>query len=1020
MADTLKKPVLVVGGGIGGIQAAHDLAEMNIPVYLVEKSSSIGGRMAQLDKTFPTNDCSACILAPKVTDTYNHPLVYTLTLSDLVELKGEAPNLTAVIRKRPRFVDEEKCTGCGACTEVCPVTRNNEFDMNLSTRKAIYKPFAQAVPNKVTIDPLACVKCRKCEKTCQTGAINYDMKEEIIELSVSGVVLCPGYQVTNRIPAPLGYHKYDEVVTALEFERILSASGPFGGHVQRPGDGRVPKRIAFLQCVGSRDHSCQADYCSAVCCMYAVKEAQITKEHLPEVEDIDIYYMDMRAHGKDFERYVENGRNKYGLNFKRGKVASITKNEAGDMVVDASNEKGQHISQAYDMVVLSTGFMANADTSALCKTIGVATDPHGFISCDPFMAPATSRKGVFACGAAAGPKDIPDTVTEASAAAAAAAEIAAETEITEKDRNQYFPPEEKIPSRDVSNEPIRMGVFVCHCGVNIAGYVDVKAVCEEIKKIPQVTHVEDVLYACSVDAQNAMIETIKNLGLNRIVVASCTPRTHEPLFQSVLQKTGLNPYLFSMANIRDQCSWVHMDDKEAATQKAIHLVRMAVGKGLSAKQLSQESIPVDGSALVIGGGVAGMSAALAIAGCGHQVYLVERAGRLGGNARKLNELYNGRPMGLHVDYMIQKVVEHPLISIYSDTVIETIDGYVGNFHTDIISGGQKTTLEHGVVIVATGANEGRPTEYLYGSNPKVLTQLELEEQIKNKDERLNGANNIVMIQCVGSREGDHMYCSKVCCSQALRNAKALKKKNPDAQITILTREVRSYGMYENDYRSARREGINFIRYDLDQKPVVSEDGDLNVEVYDVAAGEKVSLQADLVVLAAPIKPNVEANKELAQMLKVPMNQDGFFLEAHAKLRPVDFATEGVFVCGLAHSPRNVKESVIQGRAAAGKAATVLAKTSLQAAGTIAAVNTAMCTGCATCEQVCAYGAITVQEVSMRGKTAKKAVVNNVLCKGCGTCAANCRCGAIDVGGFSDRQIVNEIEYLLRLPKEMRV
>ena len=1020
MTDNLKKPVLVVGGGIGGIQAAHDLAEMGIPVYLIEKSSSIGGRMAQLDKTFPTNDCSACILAPKVTDTYNHPLVYTMKLSDLLELKGEAPDMTAVIRRRPRYIDEAKCTGCGACSEVCPVKRKNEFDMDLSERKAIYKPFAQAVPNKVAIDDAACVKCGKCEQACQTGAVCYDMKEEIIERPVSGAVLCPGYRLVKQIPAELGYHKYDEVVTALEYERILSASGPFEGHVQRPGDGRVPKRIAFLQCVGSRDHACHADYCSAVCCMYAVKEAQITREHLPEVETIDIYYMDMRAHGKDFERYVENGRNKYGIGFKRGKVASIEKDAQGNMVVSASSPDGQWMSEGYDMIVLSTGFSADDDTVAMCKRIGVATDTYGFIACDPFEAPATSRKGIFACGAAAGPKDIPDTVTEASAAAAAVAQIAHDTALADAERARYFPPEELVQPRDVSNEPIRMGVFVCHCGVNIAGYVDVKAVCEEIKKMPHVVHVENILYACSADAQNSMIETIKQHGINRVVVASCTPRTHEPLFQGVLAKTGLNPYLFSMANIRDQCSWVHMDDMDAATQKAIQLVRMAVGKGLSASQLKQESIPVFDQALVVGGGVAGLSAALAIAGCGHQVHLVEKSETLGGNAAKLNTLYNGRPIGLHVARMIAKAVKHPLIHIYTDTVIADLDGYVGNFHTKLLTKDIVTEVEHGVVIVASGAGERRPSEYLYGQDPRVVTQLELDQMLKDNDGRLKDVKNVVMIQCVGSREGDNMYCSRVCCSQAMRNATALKKNHPNTQITILAREVRSYGMQENDYRDARRKGISFIRYDLEHKPQVQADERLEVDVFDISANENVLLDADLLVLASAIKPDYDANKELAQLLKVPMTQDGFFLEAHAKLRPVDFATEGVFVCGLAHSPRNVRESVVQGRAAAGKAVTVLAQDSLQAAGTISKVDASLCCGCHTCEQVCAYGAITVQEVSQRGRTKMQAVVNNVLCKGCGTCAANCRCGAIDIGGFSDRQIVNEIEYLLRLPKEMSV
>ncbi|HWQ79966.1 MAG TPA: FAD-dependent oxidoreductase [Anaerovoracaceae bacterium] len=1492
----MKKPVMVVGGGIGGIQAAHDLAEMGIPVFLVEHSPSIGGRMAQLDKTFPTNDCSACILAPKVTATFNHPLVKTMTWSEVAEIRGKAPDFTAVIRQKARYIDMDKCTGCEDCVKQCPISLKSEFDMGVGSRRAVFKPFAQAAPNKVVIDkkgsspckyqcpahidahgyvtligegryeealdvvrrvtpfsgvlgrvcvhpcesnctrrfveqpisiaslkrfiadtdrkgnqkkievkaesrdtkvaiigagpaglncayslakegyrctvfeklpvgggmlkvgipdyrldkkvldyeisliedigveikynteigrdftledlkaqgfkavflgigahtdsklgipgedngavipsvyflrdlnlgnkpeigkkvivvgggnvamdsarsalrlgcdvtvvyrrsreqmpanpweieeaeeegvkfsfltspvevvsengrlkglkcgrnklgepdasgrrsPVAvpdsefmieadniivavgqkveqdirnagfdifnqygnieakdtqtamegvfaggdaetgpatlieavaagnraakaiinylegrsepvepfllpqtdlskvdtdgyrhevrakmpviemtrrqssfdevelgydeetagkearrcvdcsiCCECLACEAACKAGAVCHRQSDEYVEIPVSAIVMCPGYDLTDKIPPELGYEKYADVVTAMEYERILSASGPYGGHVQRPSDGREPKRIAFIQCVGSRDYQCKTDYCSSVCCMHSVKEAQITKEHLPSVEDIHIYYMDMRAYGKDFDRYVKSGENKYGIKFIRSRAGGVERLENGMLRLTSTRPDGTRTEDLYDIIVLATGFQSNPVTVEMFARAGIKTDRYGFVHCDEFSAPETSVDGIFACGAAAGPKDIPETVAEASAAASAAARIANAGEMGEVEFSRFFNADEEVPMRDVSNEPVRMGVFICRCGVNIGGYVDVPDVCEYIRTLPFVVHVEDSLYTCSVDAQKNMMDLIAKHNLNRVVVASCTPRTHEPLFQSVLKKTGLNPYLFNMSNIRDQCSWVHMDDKEAATRKAKELVRMAVGKGLLAVALQRKKIPVEHSALILGGGAAGMSAALAIADMGYQAILVEKSGDLGGNALGLHETYNGRPIQRYVQNMINKVMNNDLIEVYLDTTVGKLEGFVGNFKTTLVTGNVLTPVNHGVVIVATGAFEARPTEYLYGQSKNVITQLELDKRLQSGDETLRDLKNVVMIQCVGSREDERMYCSRVCCNQAVRNAAALRRLNPDVNVTVLYREMRTYGMHELNYRTERQNGVNFVNYDVERKPQVMEmerkpvvtddnavngDNGLRVSVFSPAVGSEIAMDADLVVLASAIAADREANKKTAQLLKIPQTQDGFFLEAHAKLRPVDFATEGVYLCGLAHSPKNLKESMVQGRSAAGRAATVITKDFIETEGTIARVDGNLCTACGTCETICPYGAVEVQDVPVRGGTVKRAVVNEALCKGCGTCAANCRCGAIDVGGFADRQIVNEIEYLMR-------
>jgi len=1477
----VKKPVMVVGGGIGGIQASHDLAEMGIPVFLVESSPSIGGRMAQLDKTFPTNDCSACILAPKVTETFNHPLVKTMTWSEVVEIRGKAPDFTAVIRQKARYIDTDKCTGCEDCVKKCPVSVKSEFNMGIGDRKAIFKPFAQAAPNRVVIDkkgsspckyqcpahieahgyvtligegryeealdvvrrvtpfsgvlgrvcvhpcesnctrrfveqpisiaglkrfiadtdrkgkkkkvevkaqpkdtkvaiigagpaglncayslakegykctvfeklpvgggmlkvgipdyrldkkvldyeisliedmgveikyntaigkaftledikaqgfkaiflgigahtdsklgipgedneavipsvyflrdlnlgnkpnigkkvviigggnvamdsarsalrlgcdvtvvyrrsreqmpanlweideaeeegvkfsfltsqveivnkngklkglkcsrnklgesdasgrrsPVAipdsdfiieadniivaigqkveqdirdagfdifnkygcieandtktaiegvfaggdaqtgpatlvqaiaagnkaakaiinylegtnesiepfllpqtdlskvdidgykyetratmpvidmarrrnsfdevelgydeetakkeakrcvdcsiCCECLACETACKSDAVCHEQSDKYVEVSVSSIVMCPGYDMVDNIPPELGYERYSDVVTSMEYERILSASGPYGGHVRRPSNGREPKRIAFIQCVGSRDYQCEADYCSSVCCMYSVKEAQITKEHLPSVEDIHIYYMDIRAYGKDFDRYIKSGENKYGIKFIRSRAGGVERLENGMLKLKSTRPDGSKIEDSYDMVVLATGFKSNSATVEMFNKAGIKTDRYGFVHCDEFGAPATSVDGIFACGAASGPKDIPETVTEASAAASAAARIANTGEIDEAEFVKFFNDEEEVPMRDVSNEPIRMGVFICRCGVNIGGYVDVPDVCQYVRTLPFVAHVEDSLFTCSVDAQKNMMDLIAKHNLNRIVVASCTPRTHEPLFQSVLKKTGLNPYLFNMSNIRDQCSWVHMDDKSAATQKAKELVRMAVSKGLLAIALQRKKIPVEHSAMVLGGGVSGMSAALTIADMGYKAILVEKNDKLGGNALGLNESYNGRPIQRYVRKMIDKVMSNDLIDVYLNTTVGKLEGFIGNFKTTLLTGNVLTPVSHGAIIVATGAFEAQPTEYLYGQNKNVITQLDLDKCLQRSGETLKNLKNVVMIQCVGSREEERMYCSRVCCNQAVRNAAALRKLNPGVNITVLYREMRTYGMHELNYRTERQNGVNFVNYDVEHKPVVTDDNGLKVSVFIPAVGSEVVMDADLVVLASAIEADKEANKKTAQLLKIPQTQDGFFLEAHAKLRPVDFATEGVYLCGLAHSPKNLKESMVQGKSAAGRAATVISKDFIETEGTIARVDGSLCTACGACETICPFGAVEVQDVPVRNGTVRRAVVNEALCKGCGTCAANCRCGGVDIGGFADRQIINEIEYLMR-------
>jgi heterodisulfide reductase subunit A len=655
-----------------------------------------------------------------------------------------------------------------------------------------------------------------------------------------------------------------------------------------------------------------------------------------------------------------------------------------------------------------------AENVKLLSETGVKTDKFGFIWSNEFNYPITSKDGVYACGVAAGPKDIPETVIEASAAASAAAKAAQSWEVDlYADYSEFFREEPLPPMRDVSKEPIKIGVFLCHCGVNIGGYVSVEKIVEYAKTLPFVVFAEQFLYTCSVDSQKIIADKIEEHGLNRVVVASCTPRTHEPLFQGVLVKAGLNPYLFAMANIRDQCSWVHMDNNEIATYKAKELVRMAVGKVTYAKQLTRKKINVTKTALVIGGGVAGISAALDIDGMGYPVHLVERTGALGGNAARVVTSNLGRPVLPYLNALINKANGNPLITIHLNATAESTEGYVGNFKTAIKNGETTSKIEHGAVVIAIGAGERKPDEYLYGSGNRVVSMLEFEKYAETGFNGLN-AKKVIMIQCVGSREISRQYCSRVCCNQAVKNAVLLKDSDKDIDVTILYRDLRTYGLNELNYSEARKKGVKFVRYDPEHKPKASRDGNnLSVTVFEPVLGKDIELKADMLVLSSAIVPDAENNKHIAQMFKVPLNQENFFLEAHVKLRPVDFATEGVYLCGLAHSPKSIRESIIQGRAAAGRAATVISKDQLETEGTIASVDPGLCVACGACEQVCAYSAIEVQDIPVRGGTMRRAAVNDVLCKGCGTCSATCRCGAIDVSGFSDKQVISEIEYLLR-------
>jgi heterodisulfide reductase subunit A len=990
--------VLVVGAGIGGIQASLDLANSGIKVYLLDNSSTIGGVMAQLDKTFPTNDCSMCIMAPKLVECGRHLNIEKITNARVKSLEGDAGNFQVTVVERSRYVDLEKCTGCGVCAESCPVGARDVYNEKLGDRAGIYMNYPQAVPRAFIIDKDKCIGCGLCEKLCLANAVKYTDSDKETTINVGSIILAPGFdEFEPSVRNEYGYGRFTNVVSSIEFERILSASGPYKGHVLRPGDGDIPKNIAFIQCVGSRDSKCENEYCSSVCCMYSIKEAVIAKEHQRDIEPT-IFFMDMRAYGKDFDKYYERAQNEYGVRFVRSRVASVNAGDNGDLLVKYETEDGNARTEDFDLVVLSVGFEPPRDADVLASDLGIELNEYGFCKTDDFYPVATTRPGVFVCGAFSGPKDIPETVTQASAAACKAGDLLADVRGTLVQKKEY--PEEI----NVEGERPRVGVFICHCGINIGGYVDVPSVVEYAESLPYVAYAERNLYTCSQDTQEKIKEKIKEHNLNRIIVASCSPRTHEPLFQETIREAGLNRYLFEMANIRDQCSWVHMFEPEKATEKAKDLVRMAVAKSTRLQPLQRYPLDVTRSALVIGGGLAGMVSSLSFAAQGVETHLVEREEELGGNMRHIYSTLDGVDVQAHLRELIDSVTQNELIHVYKGSDIKEISGYVGNFETTVQNEDGEETFQHGVILVATGGKEYLPDEYLYGQDPRVVTQSQLEEKLAASEFQ---GDTVVMIQCVGSRDENRPYCSRFCCSQAVKNALNIKKQNPGANVFILYRDMRTYGFREASYKKAREAGVIFIRYDLANKPnVYVEDGKLYVSVLDPIIDEEILLEPDLLALSVAAVPN-EDSQELAQMLRVPLNADGFFLEAHVKLRPVDFATEGVFVCGLCHSPKSIEETIDQACAAVSRASTILSSDVIEAEGLISQVDITRCTACGMCETVCAYKAIEVKVVDERRGT-KAAQINEALCKGCGVCAANCRCEAIDVRGFTDAQIYSMI------------
>jgi heterodisulfide reductase subunit A len=860
-----------------------------------------------------------------------------------------------------------------------------EFGGGLEKRKAIYLPYPQAIPHSLVIDPETCTRCGECAKVCTPGAIDLNMKEQTETLRVGAVVLGFGFEpFWAQRKGEFGFGRYANVLTSIQFERMLSTSSPTQGLPVRISDGKKMERIAFVQCVGSRDPSCGQDHCSTICCMYATKQAMIAKERSPGL-DVTFFYMDIRPMGKDYERYFERAKNEYGIRYNRCAISTVKEMPGTkDLRITSVKEDGIFEEKDFDTVVLSVGFTPPRSIRETAERLGLQLNPQGFCQTQEFSPAQTSAKGIFVGGAFRGPRDVPETTVEGSSAAAAAASFLSQSPASL--------PAKEYPLEGASEEAPKVGVFICHCGEELKKSLSISDLLGEAEGMRDVAHVEALGLACLPVDLEVIKRRMGEHGLNRIVVAGCSHREIRKGLEEMARGIGFNPHLIEYANIREQCAFVHQDHPASATEKAKGLIRMAVEKARRDQPIRKGSRKVEKKGLVVGGGLSGITASLRLAEQGYEVFLIEKNKELGGNLREsFYTLKGSNPQAL-LGNLLKEVSESGLIHLYTEAQVLGFDKKNGHYRTRIRHQDGEKLLEHGVLILATGGREVTPQGYLYGEDPRVVTQRGLEKMIHLNDPRLKGIGSVVMIQCVGSRDEAHPYCSRICCGHAVKNALKLKELNPEMNVYILYRDVRTYGFYETYYHEARGKGVIFIRYDVEKRPeVAASDGKLQVSVFDPAIGSQIALAADQLVLSAGIEPT--GQQELAGIFHLELNADGFFKEANPKSAPLDSVDRGKFFCGLCHSPNTMEDSISQGNAAAARALTILSKEALEEKPYQAYVIKRLCCGCGLCVSVCPYEArVMVEEEG-------KAEVIGSLCQGCGNCVVACRNGASQQRNF---------------------
>jgi heterodisulfide reductase subunit A len=996
--------VLVIGGGMGGIRTALDLAEAQKNVVLIDKANAIGGLMTLLDRTFPTNNCDLCTISCTLSESNRNQYIQLMPLTRIIELSGRAGDFTAVLSTAPRHIDLSRCTACGECLRRFPECV--DFNPGLDHRAPTCMRYPQVTPQAFSIDLSRCQDPRALAACCPAGAIVTEDHGSRTRMSVASIVLAPGAAVFD----PSGMENFNyghdpDVLTSLEYERLLSASGPTQGKLVCPSDGRFPAKIAWIQCVGSRGlQKDSVSYCSSACCMFALKEAMVTKERFQTSIETTIFYMDMRTFGKDYEQYYGRSRKDYGVRFVRSRPHTVLRNHREDRLIVSfmSEEGGPPVEEAFDLVVLSTGFRSNEDLRQTAECLGVDLNAHGFARTGSFSPVATSRPGIYVCGLFEGPKDIPETMAQASAAACHASAHVSCGESSAETENGA------LPERDVTDEEPRIGVFICDCGENIGGVISVDELTAFAAKLDGVILAEGVGHGCSREAMNHIEESIISRRLNRVVIGGCSPRTHETRFQDLLHRAGLNKYLLEIANLREQDTWVHPDRSAEAGAKARQFIWAAVLSVQKARPLSENPLPMNRDVLVVGGGVAGMTASLRLAEQGFKVFLAERRSFLGGVGRLIHRTLEGEAVQPFIEDLTSRVSAHPNIQVITNAVIVDHSGRPGLYKTGLQVGPQMfyRQIAHGVTILATGALPNRPDEYLLGRHSAVLTQMEADGLLEESPDKTAHWETVVMIQCVGSRQPDNPNCSRVCCQTAIKNALRILDKHPETLIFILYRDMRTYGFQEDYYQQAREKGVVFVRYEPENPPKVQEAGSqVEISFQDPILGRSLSVSADALILSTGFVSDDESTEDLEAIFKVPRTTDGYFLEDHVKLRPVDLSKPGFFVAGTAHSPRLIRETIAQAEASAARAMALLSRDSINLGAAIARVDSKKCAACLICVRACPFD---VPFINADGYSE----IDPSKCHGCGVCASECPAKAIQLMQFEDDQILAKLDGLL--------